>query len=388
MVENGNHHSSLDGLTAVDMENGERRVPSVTGVSPVLIPTDSRTNSVTRVTAVPMHGEYVSHAPQSEDSKRSAVPGAYGMAMSFDPTHSDVHSLRNHVPVPRAPLGKYPAPDAVRMAVESLDGASKMVQSQIDSGYGKVQYERWQNTLNGILGGAFIAMGGMFSNIIAGGCPGLAATNPGLQKLIGGATFPFGLVMVCLTGVELVTSTFSTVGAAWLAGSLRGNNLRASLNVVHIYLTNFLGALIIAGLAVGSGVLDHDPYKAYSISLAEHKVHQEFHTAVIRGIMCNWLVSLAIFLAFAAQDVTGKVLAIWFPICAFVATGMDHCVANMFNLPCGLMLGADFTIGEMFTHNLIPVTIGNIIGSQLVSAVFGVRFKQTWWNNPMAKKVG
>mmetsp|Transcript_16774 Transcript_16774/g.42973 ORF Transcript_16774/g.42973 Transcript_16774/m.42973 type:complete len:374 (-) Transcript_16774:194-1315(-) len=305
---------------------------------------------------------------------------ALGPEFGFDPTQSDVHSLRNHVPVARAPLGKYAAPQAPRLAVEALDGASKIIQSQIDSGYGKVQYEVWQNSINGVLGGAFIALGGMFSNLIAGGCPGLAATNPGLQKLIAGLTFPFGLVMVCLTGVELVTSSFSTVGAAWLAGSLRGHNLRAAANLVHIYFTNFLGALLVAGLAYGSGVFDKDPYRAYAVGLAEHKVHQEFYTAVIRGIVCNWLVSLAVMLAFAAQDVVGKYMAVWFPICAFVALGMDHCVANMFNLPCGLFLGADFTVGEMFTHNLIPVTIGNIIGSQMVSAVFGIRFKQTWWH--------
>ena len=99
----------------------------------------------------------------------------------------------------------------------------------------------------------------------------------------------------------------------------------------------------------------------------------------MKGVVCNWLVSLAVFLSFAAQDVPGKFLTIWPPICAFVTLGMDHCVANMWILPLGIMLGADYSIAEMFTHNLIPVTIGNIIGSQMVSVVFNVRFRQAFW---------
>eukprot|EP00951_Prasinocladus_malaysianus_P038786 scaffold428845_cov48-Prasinocladus_malaysianus.AAC.1 len=95
--------------------------------------------------------------------------------------------------------------------------------------------------------------------------------------------------------------------------------------------------------------------------------------------MCNWLVSLAVYMSFAAHDFTGKVMAIWPPIAAFVAMGMDHCVANMFFLPLGLMLGADYSVGQMFTHNLIPVTIGNIVGSQMVGVYFDVRFKKTFW---------
>mmetsp|Transcript_37793 Transcript_37793/g.106796 ORF Transcript_37793/g.106796 Transcript_37793/m.106796 type:complete len:257 (-) Transcript_37793:310-1080(-) len=244
----------------------------------------------------------------------------------------------------------------------------------------KVHYELWQNVINGILAGSFIAMGFFLACVVAGGSPELGAKNPGLQKLVAGLTFPFGLCMVVLTGGELVTSSFSTVGAAWFAGSLNGNHGRALLNIVLIYCTNFLGALLMAGLAFGSGVLDNDPYKAYVVSTAEHKVHQAFYTAVIRGLICNWLVSLAVFVSFSAQDVAGKYFAIWAPIAAFVALGMDHCVANMWILPLGHMLGADYSVGDIFLHNLIPVTIGNIIGSQLCSVVFNVRFRRSFWD--------
>jgi len=252
-----------------------------------------------------------------------------------------------------------------------------MVQTSIDSGYGKVMYQRWQNAINGVLGGAFIALGFFLACVVAGGCPGLAADLPGLRKLLLGITFPFGLCMIILTGTELVTSSFSTVGAAWFAGALRGQNLRAATNIALIYVTNFLGALLVAGLAHSSMVLSEDPYRSYVVSVAEHKVHQPAYTAIIKGIVCNWLVSLAVFLSVAAQDVPGKFLGIWPPICAFVTLGMDHCVANMWVLPLGMMLGADYSVGDMFVHNLIPVTFGNIIGSQLCSMVFNVRFRRT-----------
>lgn len=271
------------------------------------------------------------------------------------------------------------------MGVEMVDGAAKMVQSSITSGFGKLTYGLWQNVINGILGGAFIALGFFFAVVVAGGCPGLATELPGLQKLLLGLTFPFGLCMVVLTGGELVTSSFSTVGAAWFAGSLNGRHGRAALNIILVYITNMLGALLVAGLAHGSMVLAKDPYHSYVVHLAEHKVHQEFYTAVVRGIICNWLVSLAVFLSFAAQDVVGKYVAIWAPICAFVTMGMDHCVANMYILPLGIWLGADFSVGDMIVHNIIPVTIGNVIGSQMCSLVFNIRFRRSFWETKDAK---
>jgi len=272
-----------------------------------------------------------------------------------------------------------PVAGSTRAGVELVDAPLKMVQSSICAGHHKVMYGWWQNAINGILGGAFISMGFFFACCVAGGTPGLKADLAGIQKLLLGITFPFGLCMVVLTGAELLTSSFSTVGAAWLAGSLHGNHWRAASNIVMIFVTNLVGALIMVGLAYGTGVLNTDPYRAYVLNLAEHKVHQEWSTAVTKGIVCNWLVSLAVFMAFAAQDVAGKTLAIWPPITAFVAMGMDHCVANMWLLPLGLLLGADYSLGDMILHNILPVTIGNFIGSQLCSAVFNTRFKRTFW---------
>uniref|UniRef100_A0A0G4FPR1 Formate/nitrite transporter n=1 Tax=Chromera velia CCMP2878 TaxID=1169474 RepID=A0A0G4FPR1_9ALVE len=293
--------------------------------------------------------------------------------------NSDVHSLLNHRPLPPVPPARFEPPTNVRMGVESIDGAFKMVQSSIDSGFGKVHYEFWQNAINGIVAGAFIAFGGWLMNVVMGGSPELKKTNPGLLKLVGGLVFPFGLVAVVLTGAELITSTFSTVGAAVLSGQLNGKFMRTGMNLLIVYWCNFLGAILVAGLAVGSGALDSDPYKSFCTGLAEKKVDQSFLSAFTKGIVCNWLVSLAVFLAFAPQDVTGKVLAIWPPIAAFVALGMDHCVANMFFLPLGLFLGANFTVADMFAYNLVPVTLGNFVGSQMIAMVFAARFKRFWF---------
>jgi len=266
-----------------------------------------------------------------------------------------------------------------REGVELLDTPQRMVQSSIAAGSSKVMYPRWQNAINGILGGAFVSIGFFFACCVAGGAPGLQPLFPGLQKLLLGLSFPFGLCMVVLTGAELLTSSFSTVGAAWLAGSLNGNHWRAASNLLLICVTNIVGCLIVAGLAYGTGTLGAEPWRSYVVGLAEGKVRLSWTAAVTKGIVCNWLVSLAVFMAFAAQDVAGKTLAIWPPITAFVAMGMEHCVANVWLLPLGLMLGANYSLGDMILHNLLPVTIGNLIGSQLCSAVFNTRFKRTFW---------
>eukprot|EP00192_Tetraselmis_astigmatica_P012647 CAMPEP_0117688026 /NCGR_PEP_ID=MMETSP0804-20121206/23540_1 /TAXON_ID=1074897 /ORGANISM="Tetraselmis astigmatica, Strain CCMP880" /LENGTH=405 /DNA_ID=CAMNT_0005500311 /DNA_START=260 /DNA_END=1477 /DNA_ORIENTATION=+ len=266
-----------------------------------------------------------------------------------------------------------------REGVELLDTPQRMVQSSIAAGSSKVMYPRWQNAINGILGGAFVSIGFFFACCVAGGAPGLQPLFPGLQKLLLGLSFPFGLCMVVLTGAELLTSSFSTVGAAWLPAS------HAAPTVLKEEVSSSAPVRTTMQRPKGKERPNSSFWRPGNNGWrpgappATQQAKKKPMAAVTKGIVCNWLVSLAVFMAFAAQDVAGKMLAIWPPITAFVAMGMDHCVANMWLLPLGLLLGADYSLGDMILHNILPVTIGNFIGSQLCSAVFNTRFKRTFW---------
>ena len=141
-------------------------------------------------------------------------------------------------------------------------------------------------------------------------------------------------------------------------------------NWVLSWIFNFVGALFVAYvLAYMGGIVAKGPFLAKAITVAEGKVvGMDWTTAIIRGIGCNWLVCLAVWLANASDDITGKILGIWFPIMAFVCIGFEHSVANMFFIPLGWFCGAHISWYYIITANLIPVTIGNIIGGALFVA--------------------
>ncbi|TFH34328.1 MAG: formate/nitrite transporter family protein, partial [Dehalococcoidia bacterium] len=129
------------------------------------------------------------------------------------------------------------------------------------------------------------------------------------------------------------------------------------------YVGNFAGSLVVAYfLTFLTGLLLKDPWLSSIVGIAEGKVSQGFLVLLLKGIGCNWLVCLAVWLAVSAEDVAGKILGIWFPIMAFVAIGFEHSVANMFFIPAGMLYGASVTWGQFLVGNLLPVTIGNVIG--------------------------
>jgi formate/nitrite transporter len=212
------------------------------------------------------------------------------------------------------------------------------------------------------LAGAYIAFGGLLA-IVASAGMAKAGAPAGLEKFLFGAVFPVGLIIVVLAGSELFTGNvmFMTLGV--LDGSASVGGL--AKNWVISWIFNFVGSLFVAYvLAYMGGITPADtPFSAKAIAVAEGKVKLDFMTAMIRGIGCNWLVCLAVWLANASDDVIGKIVGIWFPIMAFVAIGFEHSVANMFFIPLGLFLGAQgVTWSTIIVNNLIPVTIGNIIG--------------------------
>ena len=223
------------------------------------------------------------------------------------------------------------------------------------------------------LAGAYIAFGGLLAVVASAGM--LKAGAPlGLEKFVFGAVFPVGLIIVVLAGSELFTGNvmFMTLGVLDGSASIGG----LVKNWVISWIFNFVGALFVAYvLAFMGGIAPTDTAApAYAISakamaVAAGKVTMPFEVALIKGIGCNWLVCLAVWLANASDDIIGKIFGIWFPIMAFVCIGFEHSVANMFFIPLGMFLGAEgVNWATIIINNLIPVTIGNIIGGGLFVA--------------------
>ena len=218
------------------------------------------------------------------------------------------------------------------------------------------------------LAGAYIAFGGLLAIIASAGM--LKAGAPvGLEKFVFGAVFPVGLIIVVLAGSELFTGNvmFMTIGV--LDGSASVGGL--AKNWVISWVFNFVGALFVAYvLAYMGGLFPADSaFATKATSVATAKVGLAWDQAFIRAIGCNWLVCLAVWLANASDDVIGKIFGIWFPIMAFVTIGFEHSVANMFFIPLGMFLGAKgVTWSTILINNLVPVTLGNIIGGAIFVA--------------------
>lgn len=181
---------------------------------------------------------------------------------------------------------------------------------------------------------------------------------------------PFGLIMTLITGGELFTGNTALVTAAWKEGKTDGKSLMK--NWIASYTGNFVGSLLLAYLAFTSQTLGNAPA---SVAIATAKCNLPFEVAFTRGILCNWLVCMAVYMASGCSTMIGKMTAVWFPISAFVALGLDHSVANMFIIPLGIMRGAEVTFAQMMIKNLIPVTLGNIVGGAVTCMMpFGMTF--------------
>ena len=223
----------------------------------------------------------------------------------------------------------------------------------------------------GILGGAYIGFGGLFSTSVTFDMP--ATMGLGMKKLVGGAAFSIGLMLVVIAGAELFTGN-SLMVSSIMIGQTTWNKVLAGWGVV--YVANFAGAVLLAFLFYFSGLWQTGggALGEAAVQIAHAKVNLSFSDAFIRAVGCNWLVCLAVWMALASRQIIGKVFAIFFPIMGFVAIGFEHSIANMYFIPSGLLLnqlaglsppGLDLstlTWGAFLWKNLLPVTIGNIIG--------------------------
>jgi formate transporter FocA len=235
-----------------------------------------------------------------------------------------------------------------------------------------------------VLAGAFIAFGALFATTVLSG-QGLPY---GVGRLLAGVVFSLGLILVIVGGAELFTGN-TLIVMAWAGGRVRTGALLR--NWLLVYAGNFVGALGIAALVFVSGqyTFGGGAVGATALATANAKVDFAFGQAVALGILCNTLVCLAVWLAFSARSTADRILAIVPPIAAFVAAGFEHSVANMYFLPVALLIRAgapesfwtaigrsagdypSLTWSSFLVDNLLPVTLGNIIGGAvLVGAVY------------------
>lgn len=207
------------------------------------------------------------------------------------------------------------------------------------------------------MGGMYVAIGGIFSLVVAGAMPGL---GPDLQRCVVGLIFPIGLIFILQAAGQLMTGNFALVTAAWYEGKI---SLPIALRSFALSgFGNLCGCLTMAKLIKSAGLLKGGAADLVAAT-ALKKCSIPAGQVLIRATLCNWLVSMAIFLAVSAADLPGKIFGIWSCIPMFVGIGLEHSVANMFFLPLGKMAGADISVADIVMKNIIFVTLGNLLGA-------------------------
>ena len=251
-------------------------------------------------------------------------------------------------------------------------------------GVNKANLEALNTFMLAVLAGAFIALGAVFATTVTAGAAGVLPY--GITRLLGGLVFCLGLILVVVAGAELFTGN-NLIVMAWASGKVTTGQLFR--NWIIVYAGNFVGSIATALLmflagqyAFGSGAIGLN-----ILNIADAKANLDFVQAIVLGILCNGLVCLAVWLTYSARTTTDKILAILFPITAFVAAGFEHSIANMYFIPIGLFVkggapaefwsqigktAADYgnlTWQGFLINNLLPVTIGNIIGGTVLVGV-------------------
>lgn len=260
-----------------------------------------------------------------------------------------------------------------------MNSPKEIIDLNISSAVNKANLKLSKMIALGILAGMFIAVGGVTSNTVIH-----TLTNFGLSRALAGSIFPIGLLMIVLVGGELFTGNCLMIMAAM------DRQIRVTLllrNLIVVFFSNLAGSLIMDVLIFFSGNLDYSDggLGAYTIKVALNKATIDPFQGVVSGMLCNFLVCMAILKGAAAQEAAGKIMATWFPIFAFVANGFEHIVANMYYIPIGILAATNPVYTEKakelygitatqldaldingVLNNFIPVTIGNVLGGMFV----------------------
>ncbi|PTB42452.1 uncharacterized protein TrAFT101_008455 [Trichoderma asperellum] len=251
----------------------------------------------------------------------------------------------------------------------SYDPTKETVSLLLRSGVAKAKLSWTDLLLKSFLAGAFLSFGALFSLLVAGGASSLRAANPSLVTLISSFTFPTGFVILVFVNTELFTAN---VFVLILTTFARKTSLWDLLqNLVLSYVMNLAGCLFVAGfLCWWTDTLNTNALQSFAVTQAEARVNAQWSANFLRGVGCNWLVGLAIFLSISAQDKVSKIYAIWIPIWTFVALGYQHCIANFFLVPVGMFYGTNFGVGKFIYQSVIPVTLGDIVGGAVLDGFF------------------
>lgn len=233
-----------------------------------------------------------------------------------------------------------------------------------DIGEKKAQATLFELLIFGILAGIYIAFGASASTAVLSG----GTLDAGFAKFLSASVFSVGLMLVLIPGSELFTGNIlMTIGFIYRKYSF----FKVARNWLVVYFGNLLGAIAIAWIIFNSGLLIQSGKLTsignIAVNIADTKLQLSFLEGFTRGILCNMLVCLAVIMCIASRTIIGKIFGIYFPIMTFVVSGYEHSVANMYFLPIGLMLKGEFFSNFLVMfNNLVPVTLGNIIGGLLI----------------------
>lgn len=258
---------------------------------------------------------------------------------------------------------------------------TEFVESYESTGAAKCRLPVLKMFLLAVLAGVYIALAGAMSNVAVH-----AVSNVSAAKILSGVLFPLGLCMVILTGAELFTGNcliaISVLRKTATVGAM-------AKNLAVVYLGNMAGSVVVAALCAffGQMNLSDGALAVFTIKTAAAKCALPFGNALVLGILCNFVVCTAVALSLCGKDIAGRIAGAFVPVCLFVISGYEHCIANMYYIPAGLFAllnpayaeaaanaGVDvsgLSIGGFFLNNLLPVTIGNIIGGLLFALLIG-----------------
>ncbi len=242
---------------------------------------------------------------------------------------------------------------------------SKVAEAFLNNAVIKAQLSIPQLLLRGLLSGAILG----FATTVA-----FTATSQGLAPIIGAIIFPVGFAMIVVMGLELVTGSFSMIPTALIRRHI--SFLSTLSNLGWVFLGNLIGGLLYAWMyAAVQTQFHHVPASgaaslivavAQTKTLAYEKLGPAgVALALLKGILCNWMVCMGVVMGMTSRSTLGKIVACWLPILTFFALGYEHSVVNMFIIPAGMWMGAPITVREWWVWNQIPVTCGNLVGGLL-----------------------
>lgn len=246
-----------------------------------------------------------------------------------------------------------------------------VVESMLAGGALKLSLPPRQLVLRGMLAGAYLGIGTSMAVT--------AAVETGYW-IVGSLLFPFGLALAILLGAEIITGSFALLPCAAVDGQKNAGLRQVFANWGWVFLGNLLGSILYAGLfaialtTAGDAQINAVGTKLIAIAEAKSNYYASHGSAGLvavftKGILCNWMVSLAVVAAYMSTSFSGKILAIWGPTLLFFSQGFEHAVVNMFLIPIGMMLGGNISFSTWWLWNQIPVTLGNLVGGMLFTGL-------------------